>query len=67
MEWKASRQAMYCTYKVTRNAEARSYNCCSEKAITITYSLCVFVANNAHAPYCQMRPARFYHVFHIIS
>jgi hypothetical protein len=36
-----TRQAMY----VLLNTEARSYNhCCSEKAMSITYSECVFVA-----------------------
>jgi hypothetical protein len=48
---------------------ARSYNhCCSGKAVTITYSKRVFVTLvicttcNAHAPYCNLWPVKFYKI-----
>jgi hypothetical protein len=59
------RQAMY----VQRNIEARPRdNCCSRKAINVTYSECVLVAfviqhGNAHASYCHLWPSRLYSIF----
>jgi hypothetical protein len=50
------------------NIEARSCNHrYSGKAISITYSECVFVAlgiqaYKAHAPYCYLRPAPLYNI-----
>ena len=41
-------------------------HCCSERAINISHSECVFVAlgiQQAHAPYCYLCPARLYYIF----
>jgi hypothetical protein len=60
-----TRQAMY----VQCNIEVRSCNhCCSGKAISFTYSECVFTALsspacNMHAVYCHLWPARLYSIF----
>ena len=54
---------MWCTI------EARyCKHCCSEKAITIVYSVCVCVCSlryptcNAHAPYCHLWPVRLFSI-----
>ena len=60
---------------VWRNIETLSCNrCCSEKALSITYSECVFVDFViqhviAHASYCHLCPARLYNMFlhHLIN
>jgi hypothetical protein len=42
-------------------------HCCSEKAISITYSVCVcslrYPAYSAHVPYCHLWPAQLYIIF----
>ena len=43
-------------------------HCCSAKAVSITYSKCVYVAFsypacNAHAPYCHLWPIQLYSTF----
>ena len=53
---------------VQRNRQTRSCKlCCSEKAISITYCECVFVAlgiqHAAHTPYCHLWPAQLYNFF----
>jgi hypothetical protein len=65
------KQDRQCTYK--RNIEARSCNhCCSGKAISITYSVCVYVAlgiqhaiRMRHTVICG--PSGSAAFFHIIS
>ena len=60
-----TRQAMY----VWRNTEARSCNyCCTGKTVSSIYSECVCVCSlnypacSAHAPYCNLWPARLYSI-----
>jgi hypothetical protein len=54
---------------VLRNTHARLRDhCCSGKAITITYSECVFYSHSypacdAHAPYFHLWPFRLYNIF----
>jgi hypothetical protein len=59
-----TRRAMY----VWHNIEVHSCkHCCSEKAISITYSVCVcglkYPACSAHVPHCRLWPARLYIIF----
>jgi len=58
---KGTRRAML----VLRNIEARSYNhCCRGKALSITYSECVFVALGIqHAPHCHLWSVQLYNIF----
>jgi len=62
-----AKQDKRCTYK--RNIELHSCNnCCSRKAIIITYFVCVFVPLGIQhamriAPYCHLWPAPFYNIF----
>jgi hypothetical protein len=66
-EHSLTKQAM----NVQRHIVARWCNHrCSGKAMNISHTEYVFVAlgiQQAHAPYCHLRLARLYHIFHIIS
>ena len=64
-----TRQVMYVNF----DSEARSCNhCCSGKVIIIRiFWLCIcslrYLACNAHAPSCHLRPVRLYNIFFTLS